>query len=46
MERNHDLNVSCPKSAKIDAEKKRIGGQALFTIRGIHKNRLFPSTTH
>lgn len=46
MERNHDLNVSCPKSAKIDAENKKIGGQALFTIRGIHKNRLFPSTTH
>ncbi|EOC5885994.1 hypothetical protein ACRJTH_002691 [Vibrio vulnificus] len=42
MDRKYDLNVSCPKNAKIDTENQKIGGQALFTIRGIHKNRLLP----
>ncbi|WP_277208372.1 hypothetical protein [Vibrio misgurnus] len=42
LEKKYDLKVSCSKSAKIDTINKRLDGEALFTIRGIHKNRLLP----
>ena len=38
----YNLKVSCPSSVKIDTAKKKLDGEALFTILSVRKDELLP----